>query len=223
MIPKIIHYCWFGPKPLPKVVKQCVATWHKHMPDYEYMLWNEDNSPMEHPFVKSAYEAKKYAFVADYVRFWALYNYGGVYLDTDMYVLKSFDDLLSDDFFAGWETADKSVISCGVIGASINSSLVLQIVNRYDDLLYEDENRSNLIVPRIMSAVLNAYIDELKIYPHDYFYPLPYEQRFVVDKMQFNTNATYAVHLWNISWGTMHAKLRDFILFLYHKLIPAKR
>ncbi len=220
MIPKIIHYCWFGPKPLPKVVKQCVATWHKHMPDYEYMLWNEDNSPMEHPFVKSAYEAKKYAFVADYVRFWALYNYGGVYLDTDMYVLKSFDDLLSDDFFAGWETADgssadtapvgttDSSISCGALGACALGAPVKAILDKYDTLVFEQEKFGDYVVPRLITPILLRFKDVIKIYPHDYFYPLPFEKRFTNDKMQFNTANTYAVHLWDLSW---YPKWRQYI------------
>ena len=72
MIPKKIHYCWFGPKPFPKLVKECLATWKEHFPDYEFYLWNETNSPMDVAFVKEAYSAKKYAFVSDYVRFWAL-------------------------------------------------------------------------------------------------------------------------------------------------------
>ena len=105
MIPKIIHYCWFGPKPFSRTVKKCLKTWHKHLSDYEFCFWNEQtcatyaeqhhlSNPMEHPFVQSAYKAQKYAFVADYVRFWALYHIGGIYLDTDMYVLRSFTPLL---------------------------------------------------------------------------------------------------------------------------------
>lgn len=134
MIPKIIHYCWFGPKAYPRIVRQCMATWHKHLPGYEFMLWNEQScatyavehglfNPMEHPFVVSAYKAKKYAFVADYVRFWALYYVGGVYLDTDMYVVRSLMRCLRRSSFVVGETAEGSaqhstdgIVSCGASG-----------------------------------------------------------------------------------------------------------
>lgn len=220
MIPKIIHYCWFGPKPLPRVVKRCIRTWHKHLPDYEFRLWNEQNAPMDHPFVRSAYEQKKYAFVADYVRFWALYNLGGVYLDTDMYFVRGIDDLLSSDCFFGWETAKQNIISCGIIGAEKESRYIQKILDEYDQLLYADDNLALLVVPRIISRVLNDDIANLTIYPYDYFYPLPYEQRFTLRKMKYNTPNTRAVHLWNISWGSWKHQLNNLALYLYRKIFP---
>lgn len=97
MIPKIIHYCWFGRGPMPKVVTWCVESWKRKCPDYEIKLWNEDNFDVTSvPFVKQAYELKKYAFVADYVRMYALYHDGGTYLDSDEYILKDIDDLLDN-------------------------------------------------------------------------------------------------------------------------------
>ena len=102
MIPKIIHYCWFGRGPMPKVVTWCIESWKRKCPDYELKLWNEDNFDVTSvPFVKQAYDAKKWAFVADYVRMYALYHDGGICLDSDEYVLKNFDDLL-----------DHRVVSC---------------------------------------------------------------------------------------------------------------
>ena len=159
MIPKIIHYCWFGPKPFSRTVKKCLKTWHKHLSDYEFCFWNEQTcatyaeehhipNPMEHPFVQSAYKAQKYAFVADYVRFWALYHIGGIYLDTDMYVLRSFSPLLQAQFFCGWETATEgaagqcapaatgSTVSCGALGACALGACARDILNRYDELLF---------------------------------------------------------------------------------------
>ena len=159
MIPKIIHYCWFGPKPFSRTVKKCLKTWHKHLSDYEFCFWNEQTcatyaaehhlpNPMEHPFVQSAYRVQKYAFVADYVRFWALYHIGGIYLDTDMYVLRPFDALLQAQFFCGWETATEdaagqctpaatdSTVSCGALGACALGACARDILNRYDELLF---------------------------------------------------------------------------------------
>lgn len=102
MIPKIIHYCWFGRGPMPKVVTWCIESWKRKCPDYEIKLWNEDNFDINSvPFVKQAYELKKYAFVADYVRMYALYHDGGICMDSDEYALRSFDDLL-----------DNCVVSC---------------------------------------------------------------------------------------------------------------
>ena len=96
MIPRKIHYCWFGHGEMPQITKDCIDSWHKYMPDWEYKLWNEDNFDVNRIlYTKEAYKAKKYAFVSDYVRLIALLNEGGVYLDTDVEVFKSFDDLLS--------------------------------------------------------------------------------------------------------------------------------
>ena len=94
MIPKIIHYCWFGNTPIPLTAHKCLESWKKYLPEYEIILWNEENSPMKIPFVRDAYKAKKYAFVADYVRIWAVYTYGGIYMDTDMLVIRPMGELL---------------------------------------------------------------------------------------------------------------------------------
>lgn len=236
LIPKIIHYCWFGPKPFSRIVRKCIATWHKHLSDYEFCLWNEDtctnyaaahnlSNPMEHPFVKSAYAAKKYAFVADYVRFWALYHCGGVYLDTDMYVVRSFDDLLGSDFFCAWETFESTneltqnrIVSCGIIGASVNNLTILQVLNKYNAFVFNANDVGQFIVTRIVAPII---LDDLnnKIYSYDYFYPLPYQERFIWQKMKYNTENTYAVHLWDISWGKWQAKMKDQIIFILRKFI----
>lgn len=104
MIPRTIHYCWFGRGPMPNLALKCIESWHKYMPDYEYKLWNEDNFDLNSvPYVKEAYEVKKYAFVTDYVRLYALFHEGGIYMDTDVEVLKPYDDLLSLSGFTGYE------------------------------------------------------------------------------------------------------------------------
>ena len=102
MIPRIIHYCWFGRGQMPEMALKCIESWHKHMPDYRYKLWNEDNFDINSvPYVKEAYEARKFAFVTDYVRLYALYHEGGIYMDTDVEVLKPYDDLLNLKGFTG--------------------------------------------------------------------------------------------------------------------------
>ena len=109
MIPRIIHYCWFGRGPMPEMAQRCIASWHRYMPDYKYKLWDENNFDINsNIYVREAYEAHKYAFVSDYVRLFALYNEGGIYMDTDVEVLKHYDDLLHLTGFIGFEGSKRS-------------------------------------------------------------------------------------------------------------------
>ena len=117
MIPKIIHYCWFGGKPLPDEAKKLISTWKKYCPDYDIREWNENNFDINDCFyVKEAFEAKKWAFITDYVRLKVLYDYGGVYMDTDVEVCKPLDDLLSYNGVSGFESP--SAIPTGIMAAS---------------------------------------------------------------------------------------------------------
>ena len=216
MIPKIIHYCWFGPKLFSRTVRKCIATWHKYLSDYEFRLWNEEScatyaainglpNPMEHPFVKGAYAAKKYAFVADYVRFWALYHCGGVYLDTDMYVVRSFDDLLGAKFFAAWENSKNDIVSCGVIGCARAETCLREILTKYDTLEFDTDCLDKFIVPRIITPILLQQTN-VKIYEYDYFYPFPYVKRQELNFIRYKTSSTYAIHLWDLSWKPWYTK-----------------
>ena len=134
MIPKKIHYCWFGKNEMPDLAKRCIETWYKYLPDYEFKLWNEDNSPMEIPFVKEAYKNKMYAYVSDYVRFYALYKEGGIYLDVDMEVIKSFDPLLNNKMFFGAES--KRHIGVSIIGAEKNHSFIEEFLEYLENLKF---------------------------------------------------------------------------------------
>lgn len=107
MIPKIIHYCWFGGKPKPKSVQRCIGSWRKFCPDYEIKEWNEENFDVNAiPYTRDAYQAGKYAFVSDVARFWVLYEEGGVYFDTDVEIIRPIDDLVERGAFMGWEKPD---------------------------------------------------------------------------------------------------------------------
>ena len=107
MIPKIIHYCWFGGKPLPKLAQKCKASWEKFFPDYEIKEWNEQNFDVNQVmFTEEAYKLKNYAYVSDYVRFWVLYHYGGIYFDTDVEVIRPLDDIIAHGSFLGFECQD---------------------------------------------------------------------------------------------------------------------
>lgn len=106
MIPKIIHYTWFSGEPFPEKIKACIDSWHNLLPDYQFVHWDMDSiKDLDVPFLKEALAEKKWAFASDYVRLWAIYNYGGIYLDTDVMVYESFDDLLSLPFFIGRENS----------------------------------------------------------------------------------------------------------------------
>jgi mannosyltransferase OCH1-like enzyme len=221
MIPKKIHFCWFGRKPYPKLIKKCIATWKEQLPDYEFCLWNEENSPMDIPFVQEAYKVKKHAFVADYVRFWALYHHGGIYLDTDMFVLRSFNPFLDKECFFAWETANKNAIGCCVVGCCRSNLFIKQILDRYNTSLFCLEQLNDLIVPRFITPLYETYVqkENITIVEYDYFYPFPYtEKENIKNFMKYKTQNTYAIHLWNISWGNRYKKLSDRILYYMRKL-----
>ena len=135
MIPKIIHYCWFGRSEMPNLVLQCIVSWHRYMPDWNYHLWSEDNfdilsAPV---YVLEAYQAKKYAFVSDYVRLWALEREGGVYMDVDFEVYKPFDDLLDKyDAFAGYEGSKRNPVMMGVIAAKAHHPWIQGMLQTYN-------------------------------------------------------------------------------------------
>ena len=131
-IPKTIHYVWMGKNPKPKKILKCIKTW-KRLKGYEIIEWNEENFDIDsHPFVKEAYKNKKWAFVSDYVRAWAIYNYGGIYLDTDVYVIRTLDDLLDNKAFVGYESPDYPFTA--VFGAEKKHPFIKNILDYYDSL-----------------------------------------------------------------------------------------
>lgn len=135
MIPKTIHYCWFGRQPYSPLIKLCIESWKKFLPDYRIVLWNEDSFDIanSNQFVTQAYKTGKYAFVSDYVRMYALYHHGGVYLDTDVEVVKSFDVLLTNDVFFGFE--NKHLINSGLgCGSIANHWFIKELMNEYEHL-----------------------------------------------------------------------------------------
>ena len=130
MIPKIIHYCWLSNDPIPEKLQEYMQSWKEKLPDYEFKLWNFDcfdiNSSQ---WVKEAFEAKKYAFAADYIRLYAVYNYGGIYMDMDVEGIKSFNPLLNNDYLLGYE--NQIGIEAGIFGASPKADCVILILDYY--------------------------------------------------------------------------------------------
>ena len=149
MIPKIIHYCWFGNNPKDEQTLKYIEGWKKLLPDYELREWNEkDLSKVNNKYVEEAYQSKKWAFVSDYFRLYALYNEGGIYFDTDVEVRKSFDEFLNLDFFIGSELFEKNKqIGKAVIGAKVKSPIIERLLKEYDDISFIMKDGSFDCVP----------------------------------------------------------------------------
>ena len=211
-IPKVIHYCWFGNKAKPQLVEECIASWKKILPDYKIIEWNEDNTDLKHPFVKRAYKQKKWAFVSDFVRFQLLYEFGGIYLDTDILMLKSLDSFLNDDCFLGAE--DENYINAGIIGATRSHPFIQKCLSEYDAIKMKNETDWSVVtVPKIITRIFRYHYDcdslfeeklnigDVVIYPRSYFYSLWLENRNDYNNYEkYLTKDSHAVHLWNASW-----------------------
>lgn len=207
MIPKIIHSIWVGGKEKPKLVKQCESSWKKYCRNYEFIEWNEDNFDFNKAplFVNEAYQKEKWAFVSDYIRLWALYNYGGVYLDSDMELLKNIDDFLINKSFTGFE--DDVSVQSSIIGSVKNNDLIKELLSYYDDksfILKDGLNTTTNV--EIISGILNKkgliknnkeqlILNNLRIYPSDFFCP----KSFTNGKIVISKN-TFGIHHFNMSW-----------------------
>ncbi len=215
-IPKIIHYCWFGDNSLPPLEQKCLNTWKNTLVEYDYMLWSEENSLLEIPFVKFAYENKKWAYVSDYVRLKSLYDYGGIYLDTDMYVIKNFDPLLVETCFFGSESVSR--ISCGIIGAEKHDPFIRKCLDYYEGLDNIDLDHFKTPITKIITRIFREYFhyendfssvlrkEGVTIFSPDFFYPIPYNEFKTPLNKKFGTYAktnTYAIHLWSGSWQSV--------------------
>ena len=141
MIPKIIHYCWLSGDPFPLEIQRCIDTWHKMLPDYEFRLWDTKRFDIDSTkWTRQAFDNKKYAFAADYIRLYALYNEGGIYLDSDVFVYKSFDELLSLPYFIGCDQI--GAFEAAVIGAEKGCEWIGEILKRYDGREFVKEDGS---------------------------------------------------------------------------------
>ena len=210
MIPKIIHYCWFGRGEMPELVQTCIASWHTHMPNWEFKLWSEDNFDIASApqYVREAYETKKYAFVSDYVRLWALEQEGGVYLDTDVEVLRSFDPLLNDTAFIGLEESLALLPGTCLMGCEAHCQWVKDMLSTYegakfvnnDGTLDMTTNVQRMGAKMVEGGLLHErriqYLPQwgLRVYTHDYFSPITSTR--VIRK----TKNTYCIHRFAGSW-----------------------
>ena len=221
MIPKKIHYCWFGRGEKPKLAKKCIESWKKFCPDYEIIEWNEDNFDVNsNPYTRMCYEQKKYAFLTDYLRLVIILEQGGIYFDTDVEVVKKFDNLLDCGAFLGFET--KEYVNTGEgFGAEAGNMIVRQMLKEYDQLL--DGQHGTVGCPILNTKALVKFglkqngqmqkIQDVIIYPSDYFNPYD-DPKGVLTR----TDNTYSIHWYGKSWLDQKTVIRSKIMKPVHRI-----
>ena len=228
MIPKIIHYCWFGGKPLPRSAEKCIASWKKYLPDYEIKCWDESNFDVNAiPYTREAYAACKYAFVSDYARFWILYHYGGVYFDTDVEVIRPIDDIINRGGFLGVESNRNGIytVNPGLgFAATQGTAVIGEMMNLYSTFHFiNTDGASDLkniveITTDYLSSKGLQNTDEIQdccgftIYPKDYFCPIDYDTR----ELKITEN-TRTIHHYAESWVPRSTRFKNALSRLFGK------
>ncbi len=230
-IPKTIHYCWFGKQEMPLVVRKCISTWHRHLPDYKIKLWNEDSFDVNSTlWTKHAYELKKYAFVSDYVRLKVLYEYGGIYLDTDIKVLKTFNPLLENNGFMCFEDVKGDFLASCVIAVKSQHPIIKKCLEYYTrDFTLDVINNNEANVVSITQQFINnglqlggkeQFVSGIHIFPREYFCPMDFWGNWN------KTENTYCVHLFSGSWLSDEAQkklnMRKKYWYRFAKWIKSK-
>ncbi len=241
MIPRVIHYCWFGHNPLPKSARKCIDSWRKFFRDYEIKEWNEENFDVNViPYTKDAYEAKKYAFVSDYARFWILYHHGGIYFDTDVKVIKPFDEIIARGAFMGREAGaylrnicsnyqGEGLAVAPGLGLGVNPAhpLYKEFLDLYDNLSFKNKDGSlnTKTIVSYTSKILVKHglgddnnrlqnIEGIWIYPADVFCPMDHTCGC---KVTITPN-TVSIHQYDSSWndhtalGIIYKKAKHIII-----------
>ena len=220
-IPKIIHYCWLSNDPIPEKLQQCMKSWREKLPDYEFMLWNFDRFDINSsPWVKQAFDNKKYAFAADYIRFYAVYNYGGIYLDMDVEVVKSFNDLLFTDCMIAREDYNKRIrLEGGCFGAVKGHPFIKQCLEFYRNRNFNPDRMDMYQIPDMMGAVLAArFNDTITVFTPDYFTAKSFLTGIIA-----NTDNTHAIHHFTGTWLPIEATLRNQERWKYYQSVTSQK
>lgn len=235
-IPKIIHYCWFGGNPFPPLIKKCMDTWRAVLPDYEIIEWNEKNFDVhENRYVEEAYNAKKWAFVTDYVRLKVLYEYGGVYLDSDVEILKPLDKFLGNPSFSGFESRD--MVPTAVMGSQKGDPVIKALLDDYRDRPFVLEDGSFDMTPNTVTITEFCKKNGLKLngrkqtvngfvlYPQKVF--CPNSPARIFNKKPIGA---YAIHHSMGSWGdnpkytrSLPARIKRYLTGVLRRVIGSER
>ncbi|MEE3390652.1 MAG: glycosyltransferase [Candidatus Cryptobacteroides sp.] len=233
MIPKVIHYCWFGRGELTPLAKKCIASWRQFFPDYEIKEWNEDNFDVNIiPYTADAYKAGKYAFVSDYARFWVLYHFGGVYFDTDVEVIRPMDDMLDKGPFMGFEIVGEPMAVAPGLGISAKPGMALykDIVDRYETIpfhLPDGTVNPYTMIPMVTQLLVEQglkgdgaveHISGIDIYPPDWFNPFD----DATGRLR-KTENTRTIHWFAKSWLPVEPTWRTAVKRLLRRLIGTGR
>lgn len=243
MIPKKINYIWLGGKKKKNLTNICINSWREILNDYEIIEWNEDNLNLnqlcaENQFLAECRKRKLWAFMADYLRLYILYNFGGIYFDVDVQVLKPFDDFLDNKVFFGYEyftqdEIDGRKIGTGIIGCEPGNETIKRCLEFYDKQIWEC---TIYTIPEVLTAIIEQEnSNKYKVYSVEYFAPYDYRKEFSYECIE---PVTHAIHWFDNSWSenkhvrlflqTKHIKnpikrkkeqLRNYVAYIYHKYI----
>lgn len=229
MIPKIIHYCWFGKSEKNSLLVKCIDSWKKKLPDYKLMEWNENNFDINsNEYVKQAYQCGKYAFVSDYVRLFALKNYGGIYLDTDVEVLSTFNPFLESEITLGFESENR--IATAIIMAGQNNPLICQWLNTYHTRKFKMNGKMDMTTNVFYLTQLleqkglllngeNQILEKnICIYNKQYFAPYS-----LGDSTVRVVPETVCIHWCDGSWVCGKKKIKHFCIKYVKKILGTKK
>lgn len=231
MLPKMIHYCWFGGNEKPELAKKCIASWMKHCPDFELREWNEDNFSLDDcpQYVRDAYAAKKYAYVTDYVRLCVLHRHGGFYMDTDVELIRKLDGLLEDTGIIGFEN-HQFVNSGQMLAAEAGHPVLREMMDRYEQIQFYKADGSMYLLgcPHVNTEVLVHHglvrngreqkVARFHVYPADWFNPLDSATGELI-----KTANTVSIHWYSMSWISPWRRIRVKIMRKIRRMVKRLR